>query len=112
MEGLAFKGAVVEKTVERLKRTFMDIKSYLNKAQLRGTMHDDEVILEAARKIGIAIQLSGKGIQEAAEEGRFLDVAYFVGQAKSLSKVLKQILNKTIGQEFRDLKNAEPKDFL
>lgn len=102
----------MSKTQERLKRTFVEIKAYLGRAQHEGTLRDDKVVLEAARKIGIAIQLSGKGIQEAAQEGKFLDIIHYLQNAIAVTKVLNRLLNETIGRELRQAKELEPEDFL
>lgn len=101
----------MNKTMERLKRTIMVIKADLSNAQSKGTHLSDAVVLETSRKIGIAIELVGKGIQQAASEGKFLDVEYFMVHGRSILEVLTRMLGATIGRELTELRQAEPKDF-
>ena len=101
----------MSKTVERLNRVFLDIKGSIGKATRNDDLRNDAVVFEIARKIGIAIQLSGKAIQEAAEEGKYLDVAYFLTQTKSVAHTLSHILDTAIVQDFDEIAEAKPEDF-
>ena len=102
----------MSRTLERLTRSFMIVKAYLQKAQDEGTLHTDEVVFQAARRIGMSIQIAGKGLREAAEDENYLEVMYYLTHLISVSHVMDHLLEKSIMKDFNELREAQPEDFL
>jgi len=102
----------MSKNKERLARAVLEIKRHIVEQRKNNTHRSDEAILESARLIGIAIQLAGKLVQEAAEDGRFLEISAHLNDTRGLVAALSFMLEATIGEELREIHSAEPEDFL
>lgn len=102
----------MSKTLDRLTRSFMMIKAFLEKAQSEGTLQSDEVVFQAAERIGLAVQIAGMGLRESAKEENYLEVMYYLTHLVSVSQVMDHLLQQSIMKDFDELKDAEPEDFL
>jgi hypothetical protein len=95
----------------RFDRAISLIKYDLESASKNGTFRTDKFILDTSRKIGIAIDLTGKLIQKSSLEGKFLEIQTYAQAARMLSSLLSDMFNYTIQKELDSLLESRPSDF-